>query len=68
MCSYLFAGAGKYLKRFLRESLPERCSELRGHEAVEDEVDRAVGEGHRVHDLPHGVVTIQEKLFSKNSR
>ena len=30
----------------------ESCSELRGHQAVQDEVDGAVSEGQHVHDLP----------------
>ena len=46
----------------------ERRPELCGHQAVQDEVDGAVGEGQHVHDLPQWVVAGDEELFTKNSR
>ena len=46
------------------ESGPELC----GHQAVQDEVDGAIGEGQHVHDLPQWVVAGDEELFTKNSR
>lgn len=46
------------------ESSPELCR----HQAIQDEVDRAVGEGQHVHDLPQWVVAGDEELFTKNGR
>ena len=50
------------------EDLLPRGSELWGHEAVEDEVDCTVGEGHHVHHLPHRVVALYEELLPPDGR
>ena len=39
--------------------------ELPGHEAVEEEVEGAVEEGHHVHDLAQGDVAVHEELRRK---
>ena len=41
----------------------ESNSKLPGHDAVEDEVDHAVGEDQHVHQLSQGGVAIDEKLI-----
>ena len=39
--------------------------ELAGHQAVEDEVEGAVDEGHHVHQLSQRCVTVHEELSAK---
>ena len=52
----------------LRSDVGEESGpELSGHQAVQDEVDGAIGEGQHVHDLPQWVVAGNQKIFTKNS-
>ena len=45
------------------KNLPESDPELPGHDAVEDEVDHAVGEDQHVHQLSQGGVAVDEELI-----
>ena len=46
------------------KNLPESDPELPGHDAVEDEVDHAVGEDQHVHQLPQGGVAVDKELIT----
>ena len=50
------------------ERLAESDPELPGHEAVEEEVDRAVDQGHQVHHLPQGGVALLKEVCSEDCR
>ena len=45
------------------KNLLESDPELLGHGAVEDEIDRAVGQGQHVHHLPQGGVAGNKKFI-----
>ena len=50
------------------ERLAERDPELPRHEAVEEEVDGAVDQGHQVHHFPQRGVALLKEVSSKNCR
>ena len=66
LCSDRDIGGGGSLLH--AHNLPDGPPELCGHQAVEQEVCRAVEESQQVHHLPHRVVALHEELLAKDGR